>query len=338
MRSLARFGLLLTLVLATRGLKAEDRRRGPLEWRDEFLLTQTRLALRARPASLLRPGRVRVRVLFDWGNDFGWNQEPPGEMPEDRRFLVDGEHRGFDLDVSMSPGERWEVGLLLPYRWRGGGVLDGVIDWWHGVVAFLPDNLRSRFDRDLLRVDGRSDAFEPIEWQGGAGGGLGNLALRGRFAVADARGDPVAWSWTVGAELAVPTGTGPFAGNGIDFGLETQTAKRIGDAWDLHLGAGVTRFGTRELSGISYQQNRGFGFAALEWHVARRLSLIVQLDGATRLVQDIARFPASHVYLRIGAKLDVSERWMLEGGFTENIKHQQATTDFSITLGLAREF
>ena len=142
MRSLARFGLPLTLVLATRGLKAEDRRRGPLEWRDEFLLTQTRLALRARPASLLRPGRVRVRVLFDWGNDFGWNQEPPGEMPEDPRFLVDGEHRGFDLDVSMSPGERWEVGLLLPYRWRGGGVLDGVIDWWHGVVAFLPDNLR----------------------------------------------------------------------------------------------------------------------------------------------------------------------------------------------------
>ena len=338
MYPLARVALLLAVTFPTPGVEAEDRRRGPLEWRDEFLLTQARLAARARPADLLCPGRWRVRILFDWGNDFGWDQQPPGEMPEDRRFLIDGEHRGLDLDVAISPGDRWELGLLLPYRWRGGGVMDSVIDWWHGVMAFLPDNLRSRFDRDLLRVDGRSDSFEPIEWQGGGGGGLGNLALRGRFAVADARDDLEAWSWTVGAELALPTGTGPFASDSIDFGLETQAAKRIGDAWDLHLGAGVTRFGRQELGGISYRQTRGFGFAALEWRVARRLSLIVQLDGATRLVQDVARFPASHVYLRIGAKLDVGERWMLDGGFTENIKHQQATTDFSITLGLTRAF
>ena len=138
--------------------------------------------------------------------------------------------------------------------------------------------------------------------------------------------------------MASLAGTGPFASTGVDVGLETQAAKGIGDAWDLHFGVGVTRFGTAELGGISYRQTRGFGFAALEWRVARRLSLIVQLEGASRLVQDLARFPASHIYLRIGAKLDIGERWMLEGGFTENIKHQQATTDFGITLGLTREF
>lgn len=338
MRRLAGSTLLVTITLTASVAGAEDRRRGPLEWRDEFLLTQTRLAQRARLADLLRPGRWRVRVAFDWGNDFGWNQTPPGEQPEDRRFIVDGEHRGFDLDVSMSPGERWELGLLLPYRWRGGGVMDGIIDWWHGVVAFLPDNLRRRFDRNQLRVEGRSDAFEPTVWEGGAGGGLGNLGLRGRYALVGTDGAPDAWSWTLGAELALPTATGPFAGSSVDFGLETQAARSIGEEWDLHLGAGVMRFGSKQLGGISYRQVRGFGFAAVEWRVAGSLSLIVQLDAATRLVENIARFPASHVYLRIGAKLDLGECWILEGGFTENIKHQQATTDFSITLGLARVF
>jgi len=339
MRSLAGFALLTTVLLGpTARVDAEDRRRGPLGWRDEFLLSQTRLAQRARTPDLLRPHRWRVQIRLDWGNDFGWNQEPPGEMPEDRRFLVDGEHRALDLDVAVSPAERWELGLRIPYRWRGGGAMDGIIDWWHGLLPFLPDNIRSRFLKDQLRVEGRSVAFDPIEWRGEAGGGLGNIALRGRYSLAGGRTDPRAWSWSVGIELSLPTGSGPFAGGSVDAGLETQAAKQIGDAWDLHLGAGVTRFGSGELDGIGYRQTRGFGFAALEWRVARRLSLIVQLDGASRLIRDIARFPASHVYLRLGAMLDVGDRWMLEGGFTENIKHQQATTDFGITLGLTREF
>jgi hypothetical protein len=40
----------------------------------------------------------------------------------------------------------------------------------------------------------------------------------------------------------------------------------------------------------------------------------------------------------MGAKVDLSRRWRLEGGFTENLADQQATTDFGIFTGVIRRF
>ena len=61
------------------------------------------------------------------------------------------------------------MGLRLPLRWRGPGVLDGVIDWWHRVTAPLgiPDNGRSRFATDRFRVLGRDQDLQPVVWRGG---------------------------------------------------------------------------------------------------------------------------------------------------------------------------
>ena len=55
-------------------------------------------------------------------------------------------------------------------------------------------------------------------------------------------------------------------------------------------------------------------------------------------VDQLADYPGIHSYLRLGAKVQLEERWELEAGFSENIKHQQATTDFGIRIGLTRQF
>jgi hypothetical protein len=56
------------------------------------------------------------------------------------------------------------------------------------------------------------------------------------------------------------------------------------------------------------------------------------------MLRDVVDLPGIHAYLRVGARLRLSGRWTLEGSFTENVKHQQATTDFGIALGLSRSF
>ena len=44
------------------------------------------------------------------------------------------------------------------------------------------------------------------------------------------------------------------------------------------------------------------------------------------------------ILVRLGTKLDLSPRWRLEAGFTENLADQQATTDFGVFSGIVRRF
>jgi len=310
-------------------------RRGPIEWREEWLLAQPRLTLPVTGPDLLAPGRTRVRVDLDWGNDFGWSQNVAGESPDDRRFLVDGEHRSASLGIRRGLTPRFELGVRLPLRWRGGGLMDGIIDWVHGLG--FPDNGRGFFLRDQLRVRGRDESFLPFIWAGRSGTGLGNLELSLRVAALRPRG--AGWTVTGVARVALPTGTGTFAGgDGVELGAQLLAAHPLASALDVYLGAGATHYTDGELQGIVYARERPHGFVALEWRPGARWSLLAQLDGAGRLIEGVADYPAFQSYLRIGALFEVSEGWTVEGGFSEGLSHQQATTDFGIGIGLRRSF
>lgn len=115
---------------------AQPVRRGPLEVREEFLFAQPRLTLTSLSPDPLPAGQTRIALGLDWGSDFGLK----GADPELDHF-VDGEHRTLGLDVRRGLTPRVTVGLRVPVRWRGEGVLDGLIDGWHRVTG-LPDNDR----------------------------------------------------------------------------------------------------------------------------------------------------------------------------------------------------
>ncbi|MBI3932694.1 MAG: DUF3187 family protein [Acidobacteria bacterium] len=310
-------------------------RRGPIERRDGWLLAQGRLTLPAVSPDTLAPGETRVRASLDWGNDFGWRPGPSG-TPNDVAYIVDGEHGRLDLEVRRGLGPGWDAGIRVPVLWRGGGFLDDVIDAWHGVTTRLglPDNDRSDFPTDRLRVEGHDGDGRPVAWPGRSGAGLGRLEVDARWAPVrpvDGRG----WTAAVVGRVAAPTGTGPFTGTGLEAGAQLVAARGLGSAFDVYAGAGATASSTRRAAGLDYARHRAHGFLVLEWRPARRLSLLVETSAASRLVTSLADYPALVSYLRIGAQLDVGARWRLEGGFTENLAHQQATTDFGVFLGVA---
>ena len=314
--------------------------RGPFEACEEWLLAQNRLDLPSTTPDALGRGETRLRVDVDWGNDFGWRQVHVGEDPGERDFLVDGEHSTLGLEVRRGLSGSLSVGARLPLRWRGPGALDGVIDWWHRLTApiGIPDNGRSQFDTRRFRVLGRDHQLRPVVWQADPGFGLGNLEVDGRWTLAGGAAAGRGWRAALVARAALPTATGPFEAGGAALGLQAVAARGLGRSFDVYFGAGGTVSSEDDHAGIAYDGTRAHGFLALEWRVGQRLSLLADVTAASRLVTNLDGYPAFQSYVRMGAKVDLSPRWRLEAGFTENIEDQQVTTDFGVFSGIVRRF
>ena len=314
--------------------------RGPFEAREGWLLAQNRLSLPATTPDALAPGETRLRVDLDWGNDFGWSQPIAGEVPAGRRFLVDGEHSTLGLEARHAVREDLSVGVRVPLHWRGPGALDGVIDWWHRVLAPLgvPDSGRTRFASHRFRVLGRDQELQPVVWEGRPGYGLGDVEMDARWTVRGAGSGGNRWRGALVARAALPTATGPFDSSGAALGVQAVGARGLGSAFDVYLGAGATVSSESDAQGIAYEPVRIQGFLALEWRAGRRWSVLAETSAAGRLVTNLDSYPGLQSYLRMGTKIDLSPRWRLEAGFTENLVDQNATTDFGIFSGIVRRF
>jgi len=306
---------------------------GPSEAREEWLLAQPRLTLASISPDCVPAGLTEVRLHLDWGNDFGWDQDKPGEAPRDRRFLVDGEHRTLALQVRRGVRPGLDLSARLPLEWRGGGVLDGPIDWFHRVTGF-PGNSRGSFLSDELRVTGRDDRGRLIRWSG-EGTGIGRLELQARRAAFGTAGASGPRASVVGS-VGLPTGTGPFAVSGLGFGAQLVAALPVARSWALYGGAGATFETERRIEGVEYERARVHGFLSIEWRPAQRWGLLAETSAASRLVTNLARYPALEWYLRLNARLNLASGWSFEGGFAEGLSNQQATTDFGIQAGLVR--
>jgi hypothetical protein len=251
-----------------------------------------------------------------WSNSFSWTQDVPGEAPEDRRFLIDGETATLDFSLRRGLGANFDIGLRLPAHGRGGGTLDGFIDAWHR-LAKVPDGNRPQFLRDVFRAEGRTTSGGPFSWDGVTGWGLGDAELELFWRVKDGARDSA--SVALVGRVALPTSTGPYEGA---FGAGGQVAVElpVGGRLDLFTGLGVTA--------------RVHGYLALEWRVARPLSLVVETNAASRLITNIQNYPGTHWLVNFGGRLDLGKRSRLDAFLTENIVSQLSTTDFALYVGL----
>jgi hypothetical protein len=256
----------------------------------------------------------------------------PGETPEDRRFLIDGEALVLDVTVRRGLGRHLDVALRAPLQWRGGGALDGFIDWWHR-FARVPDGKRPLFVTNAFRVEGLTTGGPPFSWNGDTGTGLGNLELETRYRIRDGAGQSV--SAALVGRLALPTGTGPFAGHGFGGGGQLVADLPLSPSFDLSGGLGFTAQAPGPVRAIEYAPARAHAFVALEWRPGRRLSLVVETNAASRLVENVGSYPGLHWIVNVTGRLDLGAHTRLDLGFTENLLSQLTTTDFAVFAGLA---
>jgi hypothetical protein len=301
--------------------------RGPSEIRDEHELAQPRLTLPATSPWTAAVGRWTFSSSALWSNSFSWDQDVPGEHPKHRSYLIDGE--SLTLDATLARGLRpdLDVAVRLPLRWRGGGAMDGIIDAWHRAFGF-PDGGRPYFPPDVFRVEGTTTTGGSFSWTGDTGGGLGALELSTRWRFLD--GGASSASLALVGRVSLPTATGPFRGHGGAAGGQLLLAAPLAHSLDLYGGIGATAQGRGPVGGISYEPARVHGFAALEWRIGRRVSLLAETDAASRLVANIERYPGLHWMLNVTGKVDLRTRVRLDLGFTENLRDQLSTTDFAL--------
>lgn len=297
--------------------------RGPLEAREEFLPALPRLTLPARAADTLPVGRSLLRLDVDWGSDFAHR----------RGYLFDGEHSTLALSWRRGLARQLSLGLRLPLRYRGGGVLDGLIDAVHSLG--LPDGGRGRVPRNQLTVLAFAPGGAPLQWQGRQGTGLGKLEIEAHWSPRAAASG--AAGFALAGRVALPTGTGVFAGGGVETAVQLLAGVALGRRARLHAGLGGV-LSDRSFEGLRYERLRAYLFAGLEWQLGQRWSLLLQADGASRLLEQVEDYPGFQSYVRLGAKRDVGRGWRLEAGVSENVTEQQATTDFGLWLGVSRRF
>ena len=320
-----------TLALALNGhtldahAQSLDLRRGPPEIRDEQLLAQPRLTLPACSTATLAPGAWSVNLDTLWSNTFNWDQDFPGEGPERRSYLIDGEALAVaaTLRHGLRPG--WDVGLRLPVRWRGGGLMDGLIDNWHEATR-LPNGSRPAFLTNAFRVAGRLQDGRGFSWTRDSGSGLGNLELETRWRFADT---PSASAAVVG-RVALPTGTGSFAGHATAAGVQFLVDAPLAGSLDVYGGVGGTVQGRGPVESVEYEPARVHGFLALEWRPWRSLSLIAETNAASRLVSNIEAYPGVHWMLDVSARRSLGGSSEITLGFSENLASQLTTTDFAL--------
>jgi len=330
---LSRLALLLALAAAPAAAQPDltaAPSRGPTEIRDAHLLAQPRLTLPALSPHTTRRGAWDFQVSALWANSFSWVQDVAGEEPKTRRFLIDGEALVLDARLRRGLTHNLDVGVRVPVQGRNGGTLDDFIDWWHR-VAHLPDGDRPFFRQDAFRVEGLTTDGTAFSWNDQTGFGLGDVEIDARWRVRD--GARSSASVAVVARASLPTGTGPFDGNGAGGGAQLVLGAPLSPSFDLYAGAGLTAQDPGPVRGVLYEPARAHGFLALEWRPWQRLSLVAETNAASRLVENIDGYPGLHWIVNVTGRLDIGRRTRLDLGFTENLLSQLTTTDFALYVG-----
>jgi hypothetical protein len=326
--------LITSAVLAASPALAQTERRGPFPSRDEWMLAQPLLTLPATSPDPLARGQIEARLDGDWGSDFAVVGGSAIAL-SNPSYFVDGEHRSGALTVRRGFGRGFTLGVRASLLWRGSGALDGIIDFWHRTFD-LPDGGRSLFPDDRFGVTTRDLRGRALIWQGATGTGLGNLELEANEVLLG-RDNANGWRAAAVARLSAPTATGPFDA-GSAAGLQLVAARPLGGRTNVYLGVGATVSSRTEVLGLEYERFRPQGFLSFEGRLTRGWSAIVQLDVASRLVTNVEDYPGTTAYLRVGSKFGLGRRWMLEGGITEGVRHQEAITDFGVFAALAHRF
>lgn len=319
--------------LAQDGAPRSTLRRGPMETRDEWLLAQPVLTLPPLSPDPLGAGATELRLDGDWGSDFGFAAGPGGRA-QDLQFLVDGEHRSGAVTLRRGLGARWTVGLRAVVLWRGHGVMDGLIAEFHDTFD-LPDSGRSLFPSGQLRVEARRPDRRAVAWEGRAGTGLGNVELEAQRSFGHPHGD--GWRTAAGLRVSAPSATGPFSGAGPAAGAQLLAARALGSRTEIYGGLGLSVRAKRNYRGLTYPLARPQAFTTLDVRLARSWSVVAQVDGGGRLVNDVDSYPGALAYLRLVSRWSIGA-WTLETGFTEGIVRQTAATDFGVLMGIRRVF
>jgi len=289
--------------------------------RNEAALSRSTALPTLGDAEVLAAGHARYDAQFDWSNEYV-NVVNGGEA-----LRLDGESERLTFGWHYGLGHGLNAGINLPLIFTGGGVLDGVIEGWHGFFN-LANGGREFVPRNQYRYRYvRNGVTELNVTQGHAG--IGDVELSAGYALRD--------DLALRALAKLPTGSaanlsGGNAGGALWLDYDPFAGSR---RWLGFVSGGVSYNAQSEvLSSLQRQwvglAGAGVGFRAWPW-----LSFATQFYGHTPLYRgsEIGALSRYGGQLTLGGQIRLAKTTTLELAAQEDAI-LNSSPDFSIHLGL----
>jgi len=277
-----------------------------------------------RTHELIAPGGVDVTLGYDVANDAD-DANRSSEV-----LIIDAESQTLNLSLRRRFGEKFEVGIDVPYIRHSGGYLDSLIYNFHNAV-----------DRSNSRRDGPGDQFRLLFERDGVTqfdlatpvAGIGDIQLTGAIRLGKA---------TLRGGIKAPTGDAArLTGSGAaDFslGVHGGGATVLFDRDLAYAGfVGVLALGDGDVMPGLQRSVVPYGGAALRWHLTSRFALATQLyvHGAYFDI-DLDKLGGSTVQLAFGGDYHFpKQRLIARLAIAEDIRGG-AVPDFALHLSIRR--
>jgi hypothetical protein len=298
---------------------------GPLLLSSQAPVNLVLLTPTPMPPVTISRGRSAVALLESWNNYF--DVDPRG------RFFIGGERLGITLGVVYGITDRLDVSATLPLAYRGGGILDGFIEWFETRLG-VPNEERRRYPRDRGRVLVHGEDGTTYQLgDGSAGWGLedGTAALRYQVA----RGSETTPAVLIGLGVRIPTGReDALRSSG---GLEVEGGVSVGQKlgrFHLYGGANLMQHGRSEFLGIRLRRTQWSLSGGLEYRASPRTSILLQGLMTSGPAEHFGDFSRNSHEITLGFKRVLSRDLLLEASVLENLFVFDNSPDVGFHVGL----
>lgn len=316
--------LFASLLLVSTTALAQRPIESPLRIASQAPLQSLRFGLLPTVPGELDEGDVRVEVSGTWTNV--WINDQPN-------LLLDYEALDSRLTAAwaLSPSMQVEVGL--EERSGFGGLLDPLIQNFHDQIG-NGQNRRDTVGRGAVHIEVRNPESGEIVISRNA---IGTFSRGVSVTLANASHSGLRGRLAYAATVRIPLQhAGEEWTSAADAGVSAAWSRNIGGR-SVHVGGGLTRFGTNEVGGVWMERFQRTGFAAVVQPLTRHTSVIVQYLFNEGIAQTGSLSRNAHEFT-LGGRIHISDSTSVEIGLIENVINYDNGPDFGIHLGVTRRW
>ena len=288
------------------------------------------------PARIVPAGKTAIAVSQDITSEHTENRNAREEI------FLDGELYRWTISARYGMGDRYEVGIAIPYLFYGGGFLDSFIIDWHRFFGF-PQGGRDTAPRNRLLYRYSVDGVQRFTINSDTSG-IGDVSLTGGIRLHESDGGDVSDAVAVRASLKLPTGdSGSLRGSGsTDCTIAVSASRDVATAlgnFGLFGSVGGLFAGRGRVLADQQNQLAAFGSVAVGWGVNDSLAFTFQLNAHTPMfhgstLDEISRGP---LVLTTGGSIKLPGEYHLDLGVSEGLNGPPAP-DVSFHLAVGKQF
>jgi len=318
----------LTTACGTVALLPADAFAEPLQTRNQNPLTLPYGLPKPVPARL--PAAGSGRFTFD----VNWSNSAVLESSDDYDFTLDAESLEARLRLEHAVGSKWAAMIELPWRYLGGGSLDGFIENWHDLFG-LPQGPRRKMPKDRLLIDYQQGG-ETLLHVDDSGSGIADIPI-GVGYQAHASEQRAVGAWLT-VKLPVGDSDDLLGSGAIDVALSIAGETRLAEQWLLFGQVDAVWLGDGD---ILPQYQDSFAWAALagvSWNAWRTLDLTVQFQANSQVFDlPVDGLSGDAVILSYGGSYRATGGWRFDFGMSEDIQ-VDASPDATFYFAVQRGF